>query len=206
MPSDLEIRIGRALAAPAQPSSDYDLSGGLASPEGRVLRPAAVLVGLVLDDGPPRLLLTKRSSRLRHHPGQIAFPGGKQDPGDPTPEAAALREAEEEVGLSRTAVSLLGRLPVHETVTGYAMTPVVGIVPSDFVPCPEAGEVAEAFSVPLSAVLNPANFRIEQRRWLRQWRAYWVVPWGPYYIWGATACILQGFARRFAETGQRKDG
>lgn len=200
MVADLRDRIGRAIAAPAAPSSDYDLAEGLSSPDGRVLRPAAVLVGLVLDDGPPRLILTKRSSRLRHHPGQIAFPGGKQDPGDPTLEDAALREAEEEVGLPRSSVTLLGRLPVHETVTGYAMTPVVGIVARGFVPRPEAGEVAEAFTVPLAAVLDPANYRIERRQWLRQWRAYWVVPWGPYYIWGATACVLQGFARRFAQT------
>ena len=169
----------RAAARGLPPSSDYDLNPGFVLPSNRRLRPAAVLIALHAGAAGPEIVLTRRSSRLRHHPGQIAFPGGKQDPGDPTPEDAALREAEEEIGLSRGMVSVLGRLPMHETVTGYAMTPVVGVVPSDFVPRPEAGEVAEAFSVPLSAVLNPANYRIEQRRWLRQWRAYWVVPWGP---------------------------
>src|SRR5690606_11931944 len=113
-------------------------------------RPAAVLVALTEGAAGPDLVLTKRSSALRHHPGQIAFPGGKQDPGDPTPEAAALREAQEEIGLDPRQVELLGRMPAHETVTGFMITPVIGRIRGPFLPMPEAGEVEEVFRVPFA--------------------------------------------------------
>lgn len=195
MPDALE-RLRRALGDPAGESSDYDLNPGNAPPEGRVLRSAAVLVALTEGAAGPDLVLTKRSSALRHHPGQIAFPGGKQDPGDPTPEAAALREAQEEIGLDPRQVELLGRMPAHETVTGFMITPVIGRIRGPFLPVPEAGEVEEVFRVPFAHVMDPARFRIERRIWQGQWRAYYTVPWGPYYIWGATARILRGLAGR----------
>ena len=140
-----------------------------------------------------RLLLTKRSSALKHHPGQIAFPGGKQDEGDASVEAAALREAHEEIGLQNSQVEVLGRLPSHETVTGFIVTPVVGLVHGAFDPVPEPGEVDEVFSVPLTHVLTEANFVIEGRRWRGQRRSYFAVPYGPYYIWGATARMLRSW-------------
>lgn len=188
-------RLRDALARPGGESSDFDLNPGIQLPPGRVLRPAAVLVAVWGD----RVILTKRSSHLKHHPGQIAFPGGKQDAGDPTPEAAALREAHEEIGLPPDLVEIWGRLPVHETVTGFAVTPLLGLVRHDFTPVPEAGEVDEVFTVPLAHVLDPARFVIERRRWLGQWRSYYTVPYGPYYIWGATARILRGLAARVSE-------
>ena len=158
-----------------------------------VLRAAAVLVA-VTEAG--RLILTKRASHLAHHPGQIAFPGGKVDAGDASPEAAALREAQEEIGLPPAAVQVLGRLPCHETVTGFQITPVLGVVRQAFVPQPEAGEVEEVFTVPLGHVLDPARYSVERRRWRGEWRRYYAVPYGPYYTWGATARILRGLADR----------
>lgn len=184
----------RALAQPAGASSDYDLNPGLVLPSGRVLRPAGVLVAVWLRPDGPRLILTKRASHLKHHPGQIAFPGGKVDAGDADATAAALREAHEEVGLSGAEV--LGILPVHETVTGFSMTPVLGLVRHEFVPVAEAGEVEEVFTVPLSHVLNPGSYTVERRLWRGQWRRYYACPYGPYYIWGATARVLRGLADR----------
>ena len=175
-------------------SSDFDLNPALRQ-AGRILRPAAVLVPVIDSASGPRVILTKRSSQLKHHPGQIAFPGGKIDPQDVSPEAAALREADEEIGLARDHVRLLGRLPNHETVTGFSITPVIGVIEGDFITRPEAGEVAEVFDVPLGHLLNPQNYQIQHRPWLGQSRSYYAVPWGPYYIWGATARILYGMAK-----------
>ncbi len=191
-----EDRLRAALTRPARPSSDFDLNPAIALPPGRVLRPAAVLVPVWLRPDGARLILTKRASHLKHHPGQIAFPGGKVDAGDDGPVGAALREAREEIGLSAGLVTVLGTLPTHETVTGFTVTPVLALVRGDFTPVPEAGEVEEAFTVPLSHVLDPARYHIERRRWRGEWRRYYTVPYGPYYIWGATARILRGLADR----------
>ncbi|MBE3638240.1 CoA pyrophosphatase [Mangrovicoccus algicola] len=180
-------------------SSDFDLTPGAGQPAGRRLRPAAVLVALLPGPAGLEVLLTKRSSKLRHHPGQIAFPGGRLDPGDGgSPEAAALREAQEEVGLDPALVRVLGRLPPHETVTSFHVTPVVAELAARFEPVAEAGEVEEVFTVPLDFLADPANFRVEGRRWQGTRRHYYAVPWGPYYIWGATARILKGLADRVA--------
>lgn len=189
----------RALALPSGESSDFDLNPGLQLPPGRVLRPAGVLIAVRTGPSGAELILTKRSSRLKHHPGQIAFPGGKVDPCDDGPIGAALRESWEEVGLPQDRVTVLGTLPQHETVTGFLVTPVLGVVSGDFTPVPEAGEVEEVFTVPLAYVTAPANFCIERRRWRGEWRRYYAVPYGPYYIWGATARILRGLADRLAQ-------
>ncbi len=186
-------RLKDALARPAGESSDFDLNPVLL-PDTRILRAAAVLIAVWLRPEGARLILTKRSSHLKHHPGQIAFPGGKVDAGDSGPEAAALREAWEEIGLPPDRVEVLGRLPAHETVTNYMITPILGLVRDDFIPVPEAGEVDEVFTVPLAHVLSPARFVIEGRVWKGQPRRYFAVPYGPYYIWGATARILRNLA------------
>ena len=190
----VEDRLSDILRRRTGDTSDYDLNPGLRLPPGRTLRPAAVLVPVWLRPEGPRVILTKRSSHLQHHPGQVAFPGGKIDPGDGSPEAAALRESAEEIGLPAGLVTILGRLPAHETVTGFTVTPVLATVAAGFTPVPEAGEVDEIFDVPLDHVLDPARYAIEGRRWRGEWRRYYAVPWGPYYIWGATARILRGLA------------
>jgi 8-oxo-dGTP pyrophosphatase MutT (NUDIX family) len=197
--TDAEGSLRAALSRPAGPSSDFDLNPGIRPRADKPLRPAAVLVPVWLREDGPRLILTKRSSHLKHHPGQIALPGGKVDATDASPQAAALRETQEEIGLPETRVEILGTLPVHETVTGFAVTPFVGLVRGPFDPVPEAGEVEEVFTVPLSHVLTPALYAIERRRWMGVWRRYYAVPYGPYYIWGATARILRGLADRVAQ-------
>ena len=191
-------RIAAALKLRGAVSTDFDLNPDVHLPEDRVLRPASVLIPVQMVAGHAQLILTKRSARLKHHPGQIAFPGGKQDEGDANPAAAALREAHEEIGLPPGLVQVLGELPTHETVTGYVMTPVLGFVRDSFDEQPEAGEVDEIFRVPLDHVINPANFRVEARRWQGRRRYYYAVPFGPYYIWGATARILRALAERVA--------
>lgn len=189
-------RLVTALARSGPASSDFDLNPDVVLPEDRRLRPAAVLVPIQLADTGPKVILTRRASALKHHPGQIAFPGGKIDPGDTDATAAALREAEEEIGLPRRNVKVLGTLPGHETVTGFRITPVLGHVEDCFTPIPRSGEVDKVFSVPLSHVTNPARFAIQSRMWRGQRRYYYTVPYGPYYIWGATARILRGLAER----------
>lgn len=180
-------------------SSDFDLNPAVDLPPGRKLRPAGVLVALLESAGAMRLILTKRSSALKHHPGQIAFPGGSVDPVDADVTDAALREAHEEIGLDPGNVEVLGRMPTHETVTGFTMTPVLGRIRADFAPVPEAGEVDEVFSVPLEHVLNPALYTVQSRLWRGRRRYYYAVPYGPYYIWGATARILRGLADRMSQ-------
>ncbi len=194
---DQERALIRAMQAGGQPSSDFDLNPGTLLPEGRKLRPAGVLVAFLAGRDGLDLLLTKRSSRLKHHPGQIAFPGGKVDPADEGPVGAALREAHEEVGLPPSRVQVLGTLPPHETVTGFLVTPVVALA-QPFDPVAEPGEVAEVFRVPFSHVTDPKRYRIEGRRWRGQRRLYYTVPFGPYYIWGATARMLRALAMRIA--------
>jgi len=185
-----------ALERPAKPSSDYDLNPDIKLPAGRKLRPAAVLFGIEAFGATPQVVLTKRASHLAHHPGQIAFPGGKQDETDASLDHTALREAHEEIGLPATQVNVLSHLLPHETVTGYLITPILAEITAPFTEMPEANEVEEVFRVPLSFVMEPQNFRIEARRWQGQWRKFYAVPYGPYYIWGATARILKSLADR----------
>ena len=184
----------QALRGGGGASSDFDLNPGTLLAPDRRLRAAAVLVAVQEFPDGLRVLLTKRASHLKHHPGQISFPGGKLEATDFSATDAALREAGEEVGLPKHLVEVIGSLPSHETVTGFTVIPVLARIKAPFSPVPEVGEVDEAFSVPLDFVTDPANFRVESRLWRGNWRRYYTVPYGPYYIWGATARILRGLA------------
>lgn len=192
-------RLTRALAAEAVPSSDYDLAPEVLAllPSDRRLRPAAVLVPLVARAGGGlSVILTRRSTRLRHHPGQIAFPGGKLERGEDF-WTAALREAHEEIGLTPDLVARsLGTLPRHETVTSFTVEPHVALIEQSFAPLPCEDEVAEVFEVPLGFLMEPAHYQTHARVWRGIERQYYAVPYGPYYIWGATARILKGLADR----------
>ena len=199
MATDIVARLRSALEHEGESSSDFDLNPGTVLPEGRKLRSAGVLIAVSVFGDRPEILLTKRSSVLKHHPGQIAFPGGKQEESDADVTAAALREASEEVGLPVDVPRVIGHMPAHETVTGFVVTPVVAVLEQPFDAIAEPGEVEEVFSVPFEHLMTPANYLVESRRWRGSRRHYYTVPYGPYYIWGATARMLRALAARFEQ-------
>lgn len=157
--------------------------------------PAAVLVAVV-DRPEPGLILTQRTGTLRRHAGQVAFPGGRIDPGDVDAADAALREAEEEIALPRDAVTLVGEADRYVTVTGFEVIPVVGVIPPDLDYRPNEAEVADVFEVPLAFVLDPANHIQASAEWQGRMRHYYEIRWGERRIWGATAAMLVNLSRR----------
>jgi len=163
--------------------------------EGDDLRPAAVLVPLVTRPDDLTVLLTRRTDHLHHHPGQISFPGGRVEKADVSPVMTALRETEEEIGLLSDRVELLGELPEYVTGTGFRITPVVGLVHPPFELRLDAFEVAEAFEVPLSYFLDPANHQRHRREYQGRMRQYYAMPYGAHFIWGATAGMLVSLYR-----------
>ena len=180
-------------AALARISRSFSDDAEMVSQPGRVV-PAAVLVPIVSHPEEPSVLLTLRSPRLSSHAGQVSFPGGRMEPGE-TPEAAAVREAAEEVGLDPRLPELIGRLPEHLTGTGYHVTPVVALLPAPLSLTPDPAEVAEAFELPLSTVLDPAAPERRSGEFRGRRREFWVWPHERHYIWGATAAILVNLAR-----------
>ena len=161
------------------------------------LTAAAVLIPIV-DRAVPTLLLTRRTDTLRQHPGQVAFPGGRIDPGDDGAVAAALREAEEEVALPAALVDVLGVSDSYETGTGFHITPVIGIIPPDLPLVPHVAEVAAVFEVPLDFVLDAANHQLREAEWQGRTRRFYVIEWHEHKIWGATAGMIVNLARRLA--------
>jgi 8-oxo-dGTP pyrophosphatase MutT (NUDIX family) len=159
----------------------------------REIRPAAVLVPVVRRDDDLTVLFTRRTSHLHDHAGQISFPGGRAEPDDASPRATALRETAEEIGLAPSHVEILGDLTDYTTVTGYRVTPVVGLVASPFDLKLDDFEVAEVFEVPLAFLLDPANHQRNLLMHDGRERHYYAMPYGPYYIWGATAGMLMNF-------------
>jgi 8-oxo-dGTP pyrophosphatase MutT (NUDIX family) len=178
-------------------TSDFEFSLGTKINK-KSLRPAAILIPLVIIKGQLMIILTRRAIDLKDHPGQIAFPGGKVEKSDTSELAAALREAHEEVGLIPSDVSLLGRLPRHETITGFIVSPFVGIIKNFDNLKPDLNEVAEIFKVPLNFLLDKKNMSVEKKRINGIERGYYVIPYGPYYIWGATARIIKTMVDRLS--------
>jgi 8-oxo-dGTP pyrophosphatase MutT (NUDIX family) len=156
---------------------------------------AAVLVA-VTDRPEPGVILTQRTETLSHHPGQIAFPGGRIDPGDAGAIGAALREAEEEIGLPRNLVMVIGEADRYQTITGFDVTPVIGVVPPDLVLVPSAAEVALVFEVPLGFALDTANHVEATVEWQGRNRHYYEITWEGHRIWGATAAMIVNLSRR----------
>jgi len=179
--------------------SDRELNPGMTSPPSTELRAAAVLVPLIEHAAGMSVLLTQRTPHLTAHAGQISFPGGRIEPDDPDAVAAALRETEEEVGLPRDRVSVVGRLDTYLTGTGFEITPIVGIVAPPFPLSIDPFEVAEAFEVPLSYILDQRNHQRVERESAGRRRAFFVLPYQGRNIWGATAGILVNLAEVLAE-------
>lgn len=170
------------------PRGDYDLNPGMRGE--KPLTPAAVLVGLIEHADTINVMLTMRTDHLDHHPGQISFPGGHTEPEDQSPEATALRETEEETGLHRRHIDVIGRLDDYETRTGFRITPIVAMITPPFELSPDPFEVAEVFEVPLDFLIDPANHQRHSRWFQGAEREFYAMPYGEYYIWGATAGML----------------
>ena len=158
------------------------------------LLPAAVLIA-VTDRPDPGVILTQRTDTMSRHPGQIAFPGGRIDPGEDIV-TAALREAEEEIALPRGHVTVIGEADSYRTVTGFQVTPVIGIIPPDLVFTPSEAEVASVFEVPLAFLLDEANHIEATLEWQGHDRHYYEILWNDRRIWGATAAMIVNLARR----------
>jgi 8-oxo-dGTP pyrophosphatase MutT (NUDIX family) len=183
-------RLASGLPVPQPPlGSDFSLNGIVSAPE--TWRPAAVLVPLVRREPGLTVLLTQRTEDMPSHAGQIAFPGGRQQAEDADAIATALRETEEEVGLGREFVEVIGPVDHYRTGTGYEITPIVGIVSPGFITRADPREVADVFEVPLEHFLDERNHRIDSRVWQGRERRYYAMPYGERYIWGATAGMLK---------------
>lgn len=205
--------IERSLAQGHDPRGRSDsaleamVSGGALRPgdpidDDAILTPAAVLVPLVERPDGMTVMLTKRTPHLAHHPGQISFPGGRledDDRGDFT--TCALRETEEEVGLDRHLVRILGRLDDYITGTGFMVTPLVGLIQPGFSLSPDSFEVAEVFEVPLAFILDQANHQLQHREVMGRQRPFWALTWNDKLIWGATAGILINLSDVLADRG-----
>jgi 8-oxo-dGTP pyrophosphatase MutT (NUDIX family) len=171
------------------------LEGDVLEGAGGDLTPAAVLVAVV-DHVSPTVILTERPKTMRKHPGQISFPGGRIDPEDDGPIAAALREAEEEIALPRHSVEIIGAADVYRTVTGFEVTPIVGVVPPGLPLEPQPGEVADMFEAPLHYLLDPRHQRVRTAVWQGRERSYYEIEWEGRRIWGATAAMIVNLSRR----------
>jgi 8-oxo-dGTP pyrophosphatase MutT (NUDIX family) len=187
--------------ATAPIGSDFSLSGVVPAPE--IWKPAAVLVPLVNRVEGVTVLLTQRTADMPSHAGQIAFPGGRRATGEDAV-AAALRETEEEVGITRTFVDVVGAVDLYRTGTGFEITPIVGILSPGFTVRADPREVADVFEVPLEHFLDEVNHKLDSREYQGRQRRYYAMPYGERYIWGATAGMLKNlhFILTAKETAQ----
>jgi 8-oxo-dGTP pyrophosphatase MutT (NUDIX family) len=198
----LRLEVPPALHDHAAPATrgDLDLDPALWARAGvAATRPAAVLVPVV-DRPDPAVLLTQRTAELSSHAGQIAFPGGKIDPGDATPAAAAMREAEEEIGLRRGVIEPIGYLDLYLTFSGFRVLPTVARIAPEYRLTLNPSEVADAFEVPLAFLMDAQNHALHSRDWKGVTRRYYAMPFGERYIWGVTAGILRNLYERIYGT------
>lgn len=198
----LESFKGRLLADPPDlplvpRRSDYDLNPGVRGTARPALVPAAVLVPVIART-PPAVLFTERSPNLARHAGQVSFPGGGADASDTSLVHTALRELEEETGIGAEFVTIAGFLEPYETITGFAVLPVVGVLTEGFTVAADPREVASVFEVPLDFLVDPGNCRRDQRAFKGTTRYYYAFTHANHYIWGATAAILKQLAERLA--------
>lgn len=195
-----KIRYALAGNRPGQPPTMWDLVGvpseQVTALMGEDRRPAAVLVGLLERPAGIQVLLTERSKQLRSHPGQVSFPGGRVDPTDDDLWATALREAQEEIGLAPEGVRPLGYLETYLTVTGFEVTPAVGLIDAPFAPTPDGVEVDEVFEVPLDFLFDEANIMVTHRERLGARFRVYEYSYEGHRIWGATAAMLLGMRRQ----------
>ena len=189
-----KVGIAAGLQRPVPPLEPRDLHA-ISLAEGTRVTEAAVLVPLVNRPGRVHLLLTQRTPHLDDHAGQISFPGGRVEADDASREETALRETEEEIGLERGAVALLGRLPVYEIPSGFRITPVVGWIEPPFTLQPDPFEVAAAFEAPLEHFLDAASYQRREFHFRGRHRHYLAIPYEGRYIWGATAGMLYNLCR-----------
>jgi len=189
------------LAHPPDTRSDYDLNPEMRdeAPPVETLTPAAVLVPIVGHDDAPTVLLTKRTDHLRDHAGQVSFPGGRVEVVDQGPDDTALRETDEEIGLRRDHIEIVGQLADYETRTGFNVTPVVGYVHPGFDLTLDRFEVAEAFEIPLDFVLDSRNHQMRSRVWKGAERHYYAMEYDDYLVWGATAGMLVNLYHRMIQ-------
>ena len=187
------------LDALSDPDGDHALERDFRPAGAARPKPAAVLVPVVMHEEEATILFTERASHLRDHSGQIALPGGKIDP-DETPRETAFREAEEEIGLDRSLVRPVGYLDSYLASSGFIVFPVVGLVTPRFTLSLNTHEVADAFEVPLSFLMDPANHEIHAREWKGRIRQYYAMPFGHRYIWGVTAGILRNLYVRLYDS------
>ncbi|MGB5092498.1 MAG: CoA pyrophosphatase [Parvibaculum sp.] len=198
----LSVVMGEKVAHGDHQLNPVPVDGDRAEPEDRPrLRAAAVLVPIVDHAHGPHVLLTRRADHLGQHSGQVAFPGGKIDAGETAAEAA-LREAEEEVGLARSYVKVAGFLDPYETGTGFRIVPVIAFVQPGFTLTISTDEVAEAFEVPLSFLMNPDNHERHSVIWRGRPREYYAMPYDGHHIWGATAGMLRNMYDRIFAPGR----
>ena len=197
LPSAADLLRRLAARKPQGVRGDHDLNPGMDPPA--ELREAAVLVPLVDRPEGPTLIFTRRTAHLASHAGQISFPGGHTEEHDGSPEAAALRETEEEIGLHRRHIELIGLLDTYITRTGFRVTPVVALVRPPFELIPDPEEVAEVFEVPLSHILDPGMPQRESRDLFGVQRFFYVFPWREHAIWGATAGMLVNLRQALSE-------